>query len=357
MPVRDELDLLIVGGGQAGLASAHMANELGLSYVVLNREERTGDTWRTRYDSLRLFTPDRYSNLPGLPLGDSDNRYPTKSEIAEYLAKYADQLDVRHSTEVLSLTKENATFVARSASSEFSARMAVVATGPFQYPRRPGWCSSLSIPSRHSSEYHHPGDIRGRKVLVVGGGNSGAQIAEELALDHEVTISVATPLRFIPSRVLGMSIFRVLDAAGLLSAPTHSRRARLLRRRGDPVFGTGLRDLIKKKLVQVKPAAINGKGNSVAFRDGSEATFDAVIFCTGYESDYSWLQVPGAIIEAGLPAQDQGISTATRGLGFVGLGWMRSRNSGLIGGVGDDARYVVSTLSGRSAANRRDGLP
>lgn len=345
-PSLDLLDLIIIGGGQAGLAAAREASVAGKTYRVLDAGRRAGDSWRDRYDSLVLFTPKGYSELAGLRHKRSVGEYPTKDEIADYLEQYASGLCIEHNAQVRSLTQRGDEFTATLANGRaFRSRRVVVATGPFQHARIPQWSASLVPPTVHSSAYRSPLEIPSGRVLVVGGGNSGAQIAEELAVSsRDVTLAVSAPLRFVPGRILGVSVFVLLSWTRFLDAPTESRRGRLLRRRGDPVFGTGLRRLIANGAVDLRPAAVDAVGSEVRFSDGTSGEFEAVVFCTGYSSDYRWLNVEGALDQDGVPAQAQGISSHVTGLGFVGLGWMRSRSSGLVAGASADAQFVIRTL-------------
>lgn len=229
------------------------------------------------------------------------------------------------------------------------ARAVVVATGPFQLPRVPEWAGDLGTPQLHSAHYRNPGDVPGARVLVVGGGNSGAQIAEELTRDgRAVTWAVSAASRYVPSLVLGRSVFWWLDVTGVLDAHRDSLRGRLLRRRGDPIFGGQLREMIAKGRVRRAPKAVGtggSPGDRVVFTDGSTDTFEAVVWCTGFKNDYAWLDIASAVGPDGVPAHRNGISTADPRLGFVGLGWQSSRNSGLVGGVGADASRIVTRLS------------
>jgi len=351
----DIYDLVVIGGGQAGLATGHAARLAGLRHLILDAGARTGDTWRDRYDSLTLFTPRAYSRLPGLDLEGDVNGYPTKDEIADYLESYASTFDlpVRHSRPVRRLSATpGQSLTVETPQGSLKARSVVVATGPFQRPRTPGWAGELTVPQFHSAEYRNPGDVQGARVLVVGGGNSGAQIAEELARDgRAVTWAVSAPPRYVPSLVLGRSVFWWLDVTGVLSAHRDSVRGRLLRRRGDPIFGGELRELISQGRVRQATTAVGAEGSHgdrVVFEDGSIVTFEAVVWCTGFVNDYAWLDIDSPIGPDGVPAHRDGISTADPRVGFVGLGWQFSRNSGLLGGVGSDAPRIVARLSHRA---------
>lgn len=344
----DDLDLVVVGGGQAGLAASYWAARTGLRHLVLDASPRTGDAWRHRYDSLRLFTPRSHSALPGLALPGDPDGLPTKDELADYLERYAveHQLPVEH-VRVDSVRRAGGHFEVDAAGRTLRTRAVVVATGPFQVPRRPDWAQLTGGTQRHSADYRNPSDVQGSRVLVVGGGNSGAQIAEELALaGRDVTWSCSGPVRFVPQAVLGRNLFWWLDRLGMLEAPGTSLRGRLLRRRGDPVIGgTGLRGLVEDGRITVKPASVGPAQGGVVFADGSSAPFDAVVWCTGYVPSYDFLDVAGALDEGGNPRHRAGHSLVDPRLVFLGLGWLTSRGSGLVGGVGADACRLVTSLA------------
>ncbi len=340
-------DLIIIGGGQAGLAAAYYAKQHKLNYLVLESHGRVGDSWRNRYDSLTLFTPRRYSQLPGMALDGEPAGYPTKNEIADYLERYVEHysFNVRLNEAVTAATPDATGYRITTSRGEYTARHLIVATGPFHTPRIPNWSSQLSIPNLHSADYRSPSQLSGQNILVVGGGNSGAQIAEEIATSHSVTLAVAGKMRFLPEKLLGKSLFWWMDTLGILNAPSSSFVARKLQQRGDPIIGTSLRPLLRDGSVTLKPVASSGNGTTVTYDDGSSADFDSVVWCTGYTSDYSWLKIDDVVDERGRPRHDQGVSTAAPHLYFMGLGWMRSRNSALIGGVGRDAKYIVEKFA------------
>jgi putative flavoprotein involved in K+ transport len=312
----DDLDLIVVGGGQAGLAASYWATMAGLRHLVLDASPRTGDTWRKRYDSLRLFTPRSHSGLPGLPLPGDPDGLPTKDELADYLERYAVkyQLPVQH-TRVDSVRRVDGQFEVVAAGRTRRANAVILATGPFQEPRLPGWAGQVTVPmQRHSAEYRKPSDVPGARVLVIGGGNSGAQITEELALaGRDVTWSCSTSVRFIPHVLLGRNLFWWLDRLRLLEAPAASLRGRLIRHRGDPVIGTGLRRLIDNCRITVKPASVGPAPSGVTFADGSSAAFDAIVWSTGFVSSYDFLDVEGALDENGNPRHLAGHSAAIKG--------------------------------------------
>ncbi len=340
-------DLIIIGGGQAGLAAGRLAHVRGLNYLILEASDTVGSAWRERYDSLTLFTPRAYSGLPDLPFPGDNDGYPTGAEVFAYLQDYAKRftLNVALNQEVQTATHVGGIFTVATSTSVFMSRVMIVATGPFQTPRLPPWAEPAGgVLQLHSSAYKNPSQVNGRTVLVVGGGNSGAQIAEELAAHHDVDIAVSTPLRFMPARILGKSIFWWLHALGVLNAPAKSVKAKILRRRGDPVIGTSLKPFLKCGAVRVRPEATAMNDGAITFADETTGRYDAIIYSTGYSADYGWMQIPQSLGRDNLPVHRGGRSTAVSGLYFLGLGWLRSRNSALLGGVGNDAVAVVDHI-------------
>lgn len=352
-------DVLVIGGGQAGLAAAFFLSRRNIPYLVLDKGREIGEVWRRRYDSLTLFTPRNYSELPGMRLAGDPDGFPVKDEIAAALKRYAEdhQLNVRLATEVLTLRIADGEFLAETNRGAFTARQVIVATGPFQAPWVPPMASRLDpdVVQLHSARYRNPADLKPGTVLVIGGGNSGAQIAAELAASRRVVLSAAHRVTFFPLTIAGRSVFRWFDALGILNAPTESRIGRIVRKRPDPVFGFELKRLLAANRITLKPKAVRAEGRTVQFADGTVAEADNVIWATGFRFDYSWLQISGALDAEGKPIHERGVSPVG-GLYYVGLPWQTSRNSALIGGVGRDAEAIVRRIAADCGGTDRAGL-
>lgn len=338
----------MIGAGQAGLAMGYYLKKSGLSYKILGKEKRIGDVWRERYDALTLFTPRWFSALPGLTMEGDPDGYATKDETADYMEKYANEfeLTLELALEVLKVERENGSFRVKSSRSEYVARQVVVATGPFQQARIPAFAERLSekVTQIHTSRYLNGTQLVEGPVLIVGGGNSGTQIAEELPVDRDVYLAVNRKLTFVPQKLLGKSIFWWFDKFGVYRAKKDSLLGRMVIRRGDPIIGTGLKRLIMQRKVKIKPAAVDTDGESIFFEDGSRVTVPNVVWATGFYSDFSWLQVDGACDGSGSPIHEDGVSPID-GLYFLGLPWLTCRASALIAGVGEDARRLVEMMS------------
>ncbi len=338
----------MIGAGQAGLALGYYLQQQKKNFLLLDASPRVGDSWRNRYDSLRLFTPAPYCNLPGWPLPLPKDHYPTKDEIADYLEQYAQrfQLPLTLEQKVVALTKTDGIFQVQTQKQFFQAKQIVVATGQFQRPFVPNYATNPadSVLQLHSSQYRNPAQIPTGKVLIVGAGNSGAQLAVELAQTHEVHLSVKRPPRFYPLQLLGRSVFWWASKTGAIYAPPTSFLGKKMLKQADVVYGRELEVLLQKGVVQLRPEIRAFDQEQVIFQDGTQSSFSSILWATGFRPDYNWLQIPGAIAANGAPVHHNGISPVA-GLFYLGLSWQRSRGSALLLGAGRDARYIAERLA------------
>ena len=351
VPGDELLDVVVVGGSQAGLAIAwHLARE-GLRFVVLEAAPEIGPTWRSRWDSLTLFTPAQYDALPGMPFPGPPDTYPGKDAVAGYLKAYAAAFDlpVRLNSPVTRLSQTDEGFKIHTQSEVFNARQVVVATGPFQQPFTPPAAQQLdaSVTELHSAEYRNPRALPDGPVLVVGGGNSGFQIAEELAAaGRRVDLSIATKMPILPQRLAGKDLFWWLTRLGLLRVTADTRPGRRMSSR-DFIIGSSRRRL-KAAGVRFRPAVAGADGRTVRFADGSSLDAGIVIWATGYRPDYSWIHIPG-VARDGQVIHRRGV-TEVPGLYFLGLTWQHTRGSALLGFVHHDAAYLAGLITGRDRA-------
>jgi putative flavoprotein involved in K+ transport len=338
----------VIGAGQAGLAIGHLLGKQGRRFMILEAADSVGSAWRSRWDSLVLFTPRRYDALPGLAFAGDSEVYPTRDEVIAYLERYAShfQLPIALSSPVRSLRREGAVFVLDAGEKRILADKVVVATGPFQVPNMPALAAAFSdeVFQRHSTEYRRPADVPEGCVLVVGGGNTGFQIAKELAASREVHLAIGSRQKPLPQRLLGRDLFWWLTRLGLLSKTVETRLGRRLRSR-DTLIGSSPRE-VKRHGVQVRPRAIRAEGRTVGFADGSELEVDAVIWATGYRPDHSWIELPVTDGEGALRHR-RGV-TEVPGLYFLGLSWQHTRGSALLGFVADDAAFIAGQIGGGS---------
>jgi putative flavoprotein involved in K+ transport len=342
-------DVLVIGGGQAGLAMGYHLAQSGLSFQIADAGAQIGQTWRSRWDSLQLFTSGRYDNLPGLPFPAAPGTYPGKDDVASYLQAYAAKfkLPVRLNTNVTSLTRTGGGYVAKAGGEAFEARQVVVATGPFQVPFTPPIAEGLgpAVQQVHSARYRRPQTIPSGKVLVVGAANSGCQIARELSATHSVELSAGQRLPAIPQRPLGRDIWTWATALRLDKVTADSRLGRRLAGR-DQVIGPGPRRLARRHGIRIRPRAASAAGRTVTFADGSATDYDAVVWATGFRTDHTWIDIPDVTDEQGRILHRRGV-TPSPGLYMLGLTWQHIRGSALLGWVGNDAAFLAGQIARR----------
>jgi putative flavoprotein involved in K+ transport len=355
-PADDQpLDAIVIGGSQAGLAMAwHLARQKQ-RFVVLEAAEELGQSWRSRWDSLRLFTPAQYDALPGMAFPAPADTYPGKDPVADYLRTYAAAFDlpVRLNSPVSAMRRVGDEFEAHTSDDVYRGRQVVVATGPFQIPFVPAPAQRLdaSVTQLHSADYRNPQALPDGPVLVVGGGNSGLQIAQELAASRRVDVSMAEKPPMLPQRLFGRDLFWWLTRIGLMRVNTGSRLGRRVQARGEFVIGTSRRAL-KRAGVTLHPGLVHADGHTVGFADGTSLDVGAVIWATGYRPDYSWIDIPG-VPHDGRIAHRRGV-TDVPGLYFLGLSWQHTRGSALLGFVDDDAAHLADHIaSHRPSTTRR----
>jgi putative flavoprotein involved in K+ transport len=341
----ERLHVAVVGGGQAGLAIGYHLTKRGLRYAIFDASPEIGHSWVSRWDSLTLFTPAQFSSLPGLRFPASDDHYPSRDEVARYLKLYAArfELPIRSACTVLGLSQSDDGYILETSEGSVRADRVVVATGPFQQPAIPSIAKNLSSDTEqvHSARYVRPEKLPSGEVLVVGGGNSGFQIASELAAERSVHLSVGRKLLHLPQRPLGRDLFWWLTRLGVMKVGRGSAAGRFFRTQPDAVVGTSVRSVTRRG-VTIVPRAVGASGGAVVFADGSTRSFPVVVWATGYRADYSWLHVP--VLDAtGQPMHRCGVTSAP-GLFFVGLQWQRRAGSSLLGFVGADARYVAEHI-------------
>ena len=345
----ERFDTIVVGGGQAGLAVGRELAARDEDFVILDAGERVGDAWRRRWDSLRLFTPAAYSGLPGMVFPAPPAHLPDKDEVADYLERYAErfELPVRGSTRVESLERDGDRFVLRANGRRLEAGNVVVATGPFQRPRVPALSHAMDagIHQLHSSAYRNPFALPDGPVLVVGAGNSGAQVAMELARFRKVWLA-GTETGRLPRTVLHRDVYDWIWPV-LTRATLHTRLGRFLRertRRGDPLIGISGRAIAESGVVRV--------GRVTGVRAGLPVCGDEVIrprvivWCTGFAPDFGWMALP-VLDEEGRPRHERGVATGVDGLYFLGLRFQHRMTSALLGGVGADAAFVAERVARR----------
>ncbi len=345
------MDALIIGAGQAGLGVAYWLRRItGLEVQIVERAA-VGNSWLERWDNLRLFTPRRFSALPGMPFPAGED-FPSRLEVAEYLRCYADrfQLPVETGHQVRRLTKSGGVFCAETNRADIRARHVVVAGGPFAQPYLPPASRKLDgvVFQLHSADYRRPADVPDGEVVVVGGGNSAAQLALELSPTHRVTMVSPHPPWFLPVTLLGADLYWWLYLTGTLNARTSSPVSRYVRRRGDAIIGTDLRRQVQTGRVRLLTQRVTGaSGQELVLADGSLVPAPNVLWCTGYRTDLRWLDLAGALDRSGEPVHRRGASPVP-GLHWMGLPWQTRLNSSIINGVDRDAHATAKRIRAMS---------
>ena len=349
-----DYEVVVVGAGQAGLTMGYYLAGQGRRFAILERDDSVATAWRERWDSLTLFTPRRYSGLPGLSFSGDPDGYPTRDEVIEYLERYAAmfELPIEFNSNVRRLSSEDGRFVLDVAGRTITAEQVVVATGPFQAPYVPKPAEDLDpdVWQAHSTGYRRPGDVPEGTLLVVGGGNTGFQIAKELSATHKVVLSVGSRQKPLPQRFAGRDLFWWLTKTRLIHKTVDSRLGQRLKDR-DTLIGSSPRELTRRYRVELKPRATAASGRGVRFEDGDEVEVDAVIWATGYRPDYSWIDLPVFDSEGRLRHR-RGV-TDVPGLCFLGLTWQHTRGSALIGWVKDDAEFIAERIGAFQDAKKR----
>jgi putative flavoprotein involved in K+ transport len=344
-------DVVVIGGGQAGLAIGYFLAQQGRRFVILEAGGEPGAAWRGRWDSMRLFTPVRYDSLPGLAFPGDPDSYPGRDHVVAYLTDYAQhfKLPVELNSRVQTVrAREGGGFLVELADRSYEADQVVVATGPFQVPFTPPMAADLSgeVVQMHSSQYRSPADLPAGTVLVAGGGNTGYQIAAELVRSREVHLAVGERQTPLPQRILGRDLFRYLEATGVMRKTVDSRIGQRMKKR-ETLIGSSPR-AARKQGIRMRPRATGANGATVAFADGSQLAVDAVVWATGYRLDHSLVELP-IFDERGRLGHRRGV-TDVPGLYFLGLPWQYTRGSALLGWIKDDAEFIADRVAESAAA-------
>jgi putative flavoprotein involved in K+ transport len=354
----ERVQVVVIGGGQAGLSVGYCLAQRGLSFVILEGNPRVGDSWRRRWDSLRLFTPAQYDGLIGLPFPAPPFTFPTKDEMADYLEAYAKHFDlpVRTAVRVERVWRDGTRYIVEAGPRRFDADHVVVAMATYQTPRLPDFAKDLdpAIVQLHSREYRNLSQLRKGDVLLVGAGNSGADIAIDVARSHRVWLSGRHPgnvpfrIESRIARVLLPVLFRLVFHRILTVDTPIGRKAR--------------RGVISKggPLIRVKPADLAAAGvertpRVAAVRDGKPVLADGrvidvanVIWCTGFHPGLSWIDLPSPVYGVdGEPVHERGIVPGEPGFYFVGLHFLYSFSSTMIHGIARDAERIATTIKRR----------
>jgi putative flavoprotein involved in K+ transport len=351
----ESYDTIVIGGGQAGLASGYFLAQLNQDFIIIDKNLQIGEVWRNRWDSLHLFTPSQFDGLPGMPFPKPDNYFPSKDEVADYLQEYARRfsLQVRHRIKVDALKYNDQTYHITAGDTHFVARNVIVATGAFRIPHKPSFVTELdsSVIQLHSSDYCNPDQIPVQAVLVVGAGNSGAEIALELARAGKQVWLAGRDVGHIPADKLGMAFngrpwWWFMNKILSVNTPIGRKMKGRVTHHGNPLIHVRRQDIVEAGgIITGRVSGVeNGKPR---IEDGRILAVAGVIWATGYQPDFSWINLP-VFDEYGYPRHKHGIVQESPGLYFVGLHFQTSLSSDLLGGVGADAGYIVRQIARNS---------
>jgi putative flavoprotein involved in K+ transport len=356
----ESFDVVVIGGGQAGLATGHFLARRGLRFTILDAHDRIGESWRRRWDALLLFTSARFDGLPGMPFPASKRHFPSKDEAADYLVEYARRMELPVrlgvSVEGLRRTDDGAGFVVDAGHDRYEAPQVVIASGAFHEPRIPGFAARLdpAIRQLHSSEYRNVGQLQPGGVLVVGASNSGGEIAHDVAQHGHETWLVGRDTGEMPFDINGRvaklfdpPFWFFLNHVATIRTPIGRRVRPFLQEHGGPLERVRKADLEAAGVTRVFARATGERGGRPEIENGDVLDVANVIWATGSRHDYPWVELP--IVGAdGWPIHERGVVPHVPGLYFVGLPFQYAAGSHLLGGVGRDARFVVDRVARRA---------
>ena len=352
----EHINTVVIGAGQAGLSAGYHLQQQRIAFVILEAHQRVGDSWRTRWDSLRLFTPARYDALEGMPFPADPHSFPSKDDMADYLEAYVARfaLPVRTGVSVQRLSKQEGKFLVEWQNGALQADNVIVAMASYQKPYVPPFAAALDpgIVQLHSTGYRSPSQLNNGDVLIVGAGNSGAEIAMEVSRTHRTLLSgrdvghVPFDISGLPARLFLLRLVLRGFFHHVLTVRTPvGRRARpKILSMGGPLIRTRP-NVLEAAGVERTPRVSDVKAGKPVLEDGRTIDVANVIWCTGFHPGFSWIDLP--VLKNGWPVHERGVVAEEPGLYFVGLQFLYAFSSTMIHGVGRDAEYIVDTIVAR----------
>ncbi|KEZ93416.1 flavin-containing monooxygenase [Nonlabens ulvanivorans] len=346
------LDYVVIGGAQAGLSMAYHLQKQNKKFIVIDGEKEVGASWLNRWDSLKLFTPTEYNHLPGLKFRAPKNHYPTKFEVANYFKSYVKKFDIpiQLNTLVTSVRKNKKTFIIEYKDGFIESKNVIVATGPFHIPYTPPCHTKASqeILQIHSNYYKNAVQLQEGDALVVGGGDSGYQILNEISKDSTRTVyfSGDTTVKSLPQQFLGKTLWWWFTITGFLNYNKYSWIGKKINSSTQPVIGTDVKGILSRENVIPVGRTKDASDQKIIFENKKVSTIKNIIWATGYRPNFSWIE--GLELDANnYPKNYRGISNI-KGLYFMGLPWMYTRGSATLGGVSKDADFLANYINSKN---------
>jgi putative flavoprotein involved in K+ transport len=340
---------IIIGAGQAGLAAGYYLLKAGEDFVIIDGAKNVGDSWRQRWDSLHLFTPSQYDGLPGFPFPSSRGTFPSKDEMADYIEEYVKRykLPVRMGEQVISLSRTPSGFNLTTIKRVLKCYRVIVATGTNPSPRFPNFANELdkSIHQIHSSQYLNPDSLPAGRVLVVGAGTSGTEIAIELSKSRQTLIS-GHPTFHIPDpvfRYAGRLYWWFASNVLTVRTPIGRKAKNSIVKGGGPLINVSVKDIVTAGVEQV-PRVAGVENGQPKLEDGRVVSVSSIVWATGFKPDFSWINLKVTDEKNGWPITKRGVLPDIKGIYFLGMLFQYGLTSGLVGGVGRDAAFIVKDI-------------
>ncbi|WP_432264635.1 flavin-containing monooxygenase [Autumnicola musiva] len=340
-------DFIVIGAAQAGLAMAFYLRDINKDFLLVDKEEQIGASWLNRWDSLKLFTPSEFNNLPGLDFPAPQGHYPSKKEVADYFKLYAEKykIPIRFNTFISKICREKDYFLLKSTQGDLRTKNVIIATGPFHIPYTPPFAKNINknIFQIHSNYYKNPQQLKKGNTMVVGGGDSGFQILDEISrTGRKVYYSGPEKVRTLPQELLGKTLWWWFTKTGFLSFSRDSWMGRKIRKGRQPIIGTSVKSILKRKNINPVGKTKHADGNLIITEKKELTDIQNIVWATGYRANFSWIEglEPD---KHGYPEHHRGISNI-EGLYFIGLPWLHTRGSATLGGIKKDAKHLADYI-------------
>tara|TARA_Y100001963_G_C6772731_1_gene445753 strand:+ start:1168 stop:2202 length:1035 start_codon:yes stop_codon:yes gene_type:complete len=341
-------DFIIIGAAQAGLSMAYHLKKNQKDFLIIDKEDEIGASWLNRWNSLKLFTPTEFNHLAGMPFPAPKGHYPDKYEVADYFKAYVDKFDFPLQLNTLAerIEKEDNHFIVKTNKGDLKCKEVIVATGPFHIPYTPKFHNNLSedIFQIHSNYYKNPDQLKDGATLVVGGGDSGFQILDEISeqTNKKTYFSGNTDIKTLPQEILGKTLWWWFTITGFLSFSKDSWLGKKISKSKQPIIGTDVKSIIKRDNVITVGYTLDAEENTIKTSKQILKDVKNIVWATGYKPNFNWIENI-ELTPNGYPKHHRGIST-TDGLYFIGLPWLHTRGSATLGGIKKDANYLANNI-------------